>query len=469
MEDERNGSGTSADAAQKSRFFRDARVEAMQRRVDAVHSEAEDPYTIFRLPATVRGRHPDLYEPKVVSVGPYYHGRAGLGAAQQHKWRLLRDFLSRGSTENADGQLGACLRAASALEADARRCYAEGFDEVGADDFAEMLVLDGCFLLEFFLRKGEGQLAAPGGAKWAWQHMYHDVLLLENQIPFFVLEKLHALAFPGEGDRDALLDIFYKAFAGDLPSSRAIRPRSGKTIHHLLHLHYECNVRNPSTDAGDIKARKANGNGSGDANGASLAVWKQSPVPSPRSSDGAVKGRLTSMVPQAAKMEDAGVTFKRKPTPRDMFDISFRYGVLHMPAFVVDEAAKVLLANLVAFEQGGGRAARQLDGGNLVTGFVALVGSLVNTARDVEVLRRSGIMHCMVTHDEAVRYFSHVVQYTTMDYDRHLPACSETSGSTANGADDPSCARTRGCCRITQPFHFPRVSLGFLYMPIKSQ
>ncbi|CAM0872912.1 unnamed protein product [Alopecurus aequalis] len=413
------------EATQKSRFFRDARVEAMQRRVDAVHSEAEDPYTIFRLPAAVRERHPDLYEPKVVSVGPYYYGRAGLGAAQQHKWRLLRDFLSRGKNEK-EAQLGAYLRAASALEADARRCYAEGFDDaMGADDFAEMLVLDGCFLLEFFLRKGEGQLAAPGGAKWAWQHMYHDVLLLENQIPFFVVEKLHALAFPGEdggADHEGLLDIFCKALAGDLPSSRPIRPRSGKTIHHLLHLHYECNVRNPAADASDVKARRTNSNG-GDANGASLAVWKQSPVPSPRSSDGAVKGRLTSMVPQAAKMEEASVTFKRKPTPRDMFDVSFRYGVLHMPAFVVDEAAKVLLANLVAFEQGGGRAAKQLDGGNMVTGFVALVGSLVNTPRDVEVLRRCGIMHCMVTHDEAVRYFSHVVQYTTMDYDRHLLAC----------------------------------------------
>ncbi|EMS53194.1 hypothetical protein TRIUR3_21214 [Triticum urartu] len=230
MEDDEN-------ATQKSRFFRDARVEAMQRRVDEVHAEAEDPCTIFRLPAAVRERHPDL----------------------------------------------------------------------------------------------------------------------------------------------------------------------------------------ASADASDAKGRS---NGKADANGASsLAVWKQSPVPSPRSSDGAVKGRLTSMVPQAAKMEEAGVTFKRKATPRDMFDVNFRYGVLHMPAFVVDEAAKVLLANLVAFEQGGGRAARQLDGGNLVTGFVALVGSLVNTTRDVEVLRRCGVMHCMLTHDEAVRYFSHVVQYTTMDYDRHLLAC----------------------------------------------
>lgn len=430
-------------ATQKSRFFRDARVEAMQRRVDEVHADAEDPYTIFRLPAAVRERHPDLYEPKLVSVGPYYHGRAGLAAAQQHKWRLLRDFLSR---TNGKG-LGAYLRCASALEADARRCYAEGFDAVGADDFAEMLVLDGCFLLEFFLRKGEGQLAAPGGAKWAWQHMYHDVLLLENQIPFFVVEKLHAIAFPGEDggpDSEGLLDIFCKALAGDLPSSRAIRPRSGKTIHHLLHLHYECNVRSASADASDAKGRN---NGKADANVASsLAVWKQSPVPSPRSSDGAVKGRLTSMVPQAAKMEEAGVTFKRKATPRDMFDVSFRYGVLHMPAFVVDEAAKVLLANLVAFEQGGGRAARQLDGGNLVTGFVALVGSLVNTTRDVEVLRRCGVMHCMVSWSPTTRPSGTSATWcSTRPWTTTAtcsPACSETSESTASGADDRSCARS---------------------------
>ncbi|GJN08055.1 hypothetical protein PR202_ga25942 [Eleusine coracana subsp. coracana] len=255
--------------------------------------------------------------------------------------------------------------------------------------------------------------------------MYHDALLMENQIPFFVVEKLHGVAFAGEVDgaeRDALLDIFCKAFAGDLPSSRAIRPSSDKKIHHLLHLHYECNVRNPAADSDVTKARnvigtETNGNATGP-----LAIWKQPAVPS--SGDGAGgKGGLTSMIPPAAKMEEYGVTFKRKAAPRDVFDVTFRYAVLHMPAFVVDEGAKVLLANLVAFEQGGGRAARHLDGGNLVTGFVALLGSLVNSRRDVEVLRRCGILHCMVADDDAVAFFNHVVQYTTMDYDRHLLAC----------------------------------------------
>ncbi|KAK3147433.1 hypothetical protein QOZ80_3BG0282280 [Eleusine coracana subsp. coracana] len=420
------GSSNGNEIEEENVFYHadDAQVEAMQRRVDAAAPQADDadddPYTIFRLPAAVRERHRDLYEPKVVSVGPYYHGRAGLGAAQQHKWRLLRDFLSRNNRKPQG--LGAYVRAAREVEADARRCYADQGFAMGPDEFVEMLVLDGCFLLEFFLRKGEGQLAAPGGAKWAWHHMYHDALLMENQIPFFVLEKLHAVAFAGE-ERDALLDVFCKAFAGDLPSSRAIRPSSDKKIHHLLHLHYECNVRNPTADSDVTKARNVIGTETNGNNATGpLAIWKQPAVPSPRSS-GDGKGRLTSMVPPAAKMEECGVTFKRKATPRDVFDVTFRYAVLHMPAFVVDEGAKVLLANLVAFEQGGGRAARQLDGGNKVTGFVALLGSLVNSRRDVEVLRRCGILHCMVADDDAVAFFNHVVQYTTMDYDRHLLAC----------------------------------------------
>ncbi|CAL4922334.1 unnamed protein product [Urochloa decumbens] len=429
MERERDHGAAAEENGFSYHYHDDAQVEAMQRHVDAAAALGDDPCTIFRLPAAVRERHRDLYEPKVVSVGPYYHGRAGLAAAQQHKWRLLRAFLSRAAAGNGKkpGGLGALVRAAREVEADARRCYAEGFGHLGADEFAELLVLDGCFLLEFFLSKGEGHLAAPGGAKWAWHHMYHDVLLLENQVPFFVLEKLHGVAFAGDGEedagRDALLDIFCKAFAGDLPSSRAIRPPSDRAIHHLLHLHYECNVRNPAADSVD-KGRNAIGDAN--AGGASsLAVWKQpaGTIPSPRSGSGGGKGRLASMIPPAAKMEEAGVTFKRKAAPRDVFDASFRYGVLHMPAFVVDEGVKVLLANLVAFEQGGGRAARQLDGGNLVTGFVALVGSLVNSRRDLEVLRRCGILHCMLADDDAVAYFNHVVQYTTMDYDRHLLAC----------------------------------------------
>nr|CAD1841016.1 unnamed protein product [Ananas comosus var. bracteatus] len=56
-------------------------------------------FTIFRVPAHVRQRNTHLYEPRMVSVGPYGRGDGPvLRAMEQHKWRYLQDFLSRNPT-----------------------------------------------------------------------------------------------------------------------------------------------------------------------------------------------------------------------------------------------------------------------------------------------------------------------------------------------------------------------------------
>jgi len=69
MERERDH-GAAAPGGEENGFYNhdDAQVEAMQRRVDAAPPLGDDPYTIFRLPAAVRERHRDLYEPKVAGA-----------------------------------------------------------------------------------------------------------------------------------------------------------------------------------------------------------------------------------------------------------------------------------------------------------------------------------------------------------------------------------------------------------------
>ncbi|BAT16471.1 Os12g0236325 [Oryza sativa Japonica Group] len=84
-----------------------------------------------------------LYEPRLVAIRPYHHGRDELHAMEQHKWR----FLQRAPTV----PLSDFVDAVRAVEQRARCCYSEStaiLDDDG-DGFAEMLLLDGCFILEF--------------------------------------------------------------------------------------------------------------------------------------------------------------------------------------------------------------------------------------------------------------------------------------------------------------------------------
>ncbi|EAZ07811.1 hypothetical protein OsI_30069 [Oryza sativa Indica Group] len=59
----------------------------MQRRVEALPGKAHEsePFTIFRVAGPMRGRNRHLYEPQMVSVGPFHRGAARLRAMEEHK------------------------------------------------------------------------------------------------------------------------------------------------------------------------------------------------------------------------------------------------------------------------------------------------------------------------------------------------------------------------------------------------
>lgn len=53
--------------------------------------------TIPRIPIDIIESNDNrlYYEPRMVSIGPYYHGKERYRDMEQHKMRYLRDFLSR--------------------------------------------------------------------------------------------------------------------------------------------------------------------------------------------------------------------------------------------------------------------------------------------------------------------------------------------------------------------------------------
>ena len=76
-----------------------------------------------------------------------------------------------------------------------RGCYAEKID-LTPDRFVKMILVDACFILEHLFRcsfkKGDDLMVGEPRV----DVVMLDLLLLENQLPFFVIEKLYNLASP---------------------------------------------------------------------------------------------------------------------------------------------------------------------------------------------------------------------------------------------------------------------------------
>lgn len=118
-------------------------------------------WTIYRVPKNMRGIYRKAYVPKLISIGPFHYGEKRLQAMEEHKMRYLLRFLGY-DFDKAKGQeerdvekqnletvnrLEEINAAVKKLEVKARECYSEYFD-IGSDEFVQMMVIDGCFLIE---------------------------------------------------------------------------------------------------------------------------------------------------------------------------------------------------------------------------------------------------------------------------------------------------------------------------------
>lgn len=175
---------------------------------------------IHRVPPSMRLDSSSV-EPRVVSIGPYHRSRPDLMAMEQNKWRSLDVVLQLNRSRN----LGDYLREMAAMEPRARGCYAEDVGYMGSEEFAAMLLLDGCFLALPFL--GEQGVPAGGRPEWLTPAVAHDVLLLENQIPLFVVQRIIDLASLAAGSDQR---------SGSSPSA-LLPKRVAETLKDLMGLH----------------------------------------------------------------------------------------------------------------------------------------------------------------------------------------------------------------------------------------
>lgn len=143
---------------------------------------------IFRVFQRLRNMNPTAYTPCMVSIGPLHSNDPKLKGMHDAKLRSMHSLLAEtAKSENesepdVDKILIKCVEAMLRAAPKARACYEESF-EVKDEEFAQMLMVDGCFILEFLY-------SIKFDLDFEKFNIIRDILLLENQIPFFILERL---------------------------------------------------------------------------------------------------------------------------------------------------------------------------------------------------------------------------------------------------------------------------------------
>lgn len=162
--------------------------------LSAVRKETCQPYSIPVVPDSLRQSKESAYIPKVVSIGPQYKGRRELLQAEEIKWRCVTTLLSR--TFGLDA-IETCMEEILKIEETVRASYVDVI-KLDRYDLTTNMVFDGCFLLELIICDSKYDLElpipfkgiSPGIEVKKMDYVMSDLLLLDNQIPIYILEIL---------------------------------------------------------------------------------------------------------------------------------------------------------------------------------------------------------------------------------------------------------------------------------------
>ncbi|XP_078161190.1 UPF0481 protein At3g47200-like [Carex rostrata] len=357
---------------------------SLQRQLNTLwgyENEAEN-FTIFRTPHNISQTKKNLFEPSVISIGPFHHGQKHLRTLEEQKRRFLRDFLSREDHISLD----LCISEMKLLEKRTRGCYSETFD-LKSNEFVEMMLLDGCFLLEYFLKYHKKKSNYICDVGWNYHFIDRDLVLLENQIPFFIVEKLWEIGLKQEDRKNFVNELIY-IFDQCLPyyyiTNSIYRNPPPAEIHHLVHLCYHCFVPNLDKQK-DLKFKDFLG---------------MIPSATELKQKGLKFKDSSAMIPSATELKQKGLKFKENDHPKHILEISFQNGVLKIPKLSIGGCSKLLIANFIAFEH-----SKYGKEQSPFTCFVIFLNNLVNTPNDVRILQECGIIENLLGSEEELAHF----------------------------------------------------------------
>jgi hypothetical protein len=300
-------------------------------------------FGIYRVPRDIREVNEKAYTPKCISIGPlHFDANETLRATQKLKMKFFKMFV-----EKAQVSVEELVRTVSDGAVDIRGCYA-GTSELDNRTYLKMIVLDASFIIVFFLNsfmpteweyKSEFTILKP--------QLMDDLLLLENQLPFFIIEKLYELAFSSY--------------------SRSPYPSFVKLTYDCLKRYNTQTL--PTPDLTKIM------------HFVDLIRTFFLPNDLPRRSQGNRVRHLYT----ASQLHEAGVKFE-VGLSNCLFDLKFTNGVLEIPRLQVDYSTEYFFRNIMALEQ------FYYCWESYVSDYIRILDFLIDTTKDVDLLVQKNIL-----------------------------------------------------------------------------
>ncbi|CAN6181089.1 unnamed protein product [Urochloa humidicola] len=373
--------------------------------------------------AELRGGDDHSYTPHNVTIGPYHRNHQTQEARQAERVKhgcvelIIKEVMEEGSTR-VDLE-----RVVEPLVADVMKWYDDHL-RVGAMtpvEWSTMVLLDGCYLLVSAVDYKRGNnVSSNNGAPTSASRTRNDnvtsasaaltgnavgqrcskeetnvvrdtVFLLENQIPFFVLETIHGHITRGRGNNRPLLENLEVYIIKQLKQMLYISPRGPRTLpplrppSHLLqlvHTYFE-------SPAVHQKRRRTRCRCCCCQTGEDDTEASQQPP-----------GRTGRWRRATEYFKYGNVRFKRRVFKEEeewtILDVRLQGGTLWVPLLQVDGMTWTVLRNLMALEEQESRAHRP------ITAYCVFMSQMACKEEDVELLQRQGILEQFMGNDEEV-------------------------------------------------------------------
>ncbi|KAK3409595.1 hypothetical protein EUGRSUZ_J01706 [Eucalyptus grandis] len=338
--------------------------------------------SIYKVPPFITDFNPEAYRPKVVSFGPYHYNEVHLRPMEEHKHRALLHFLKR-SGKSIEPFFDSLRKVARELKDSYNKLDSKWMEREGEGGrFLELMITDGCFMLEIMrIATCENDYAPddPIFSIRGWErrgpYILRDMLLLENQLPMLVLYQLFAVACDGkEDDINELLQKFY------FPDEEKRFTGLGRRL-HVLDVYRFGLLMGPEE------------------------VRHEEEIIMPEDM------KNEPIIQLATELSEAGIKFRKSKT-NSLKDISFARGVLKLPVFTVDYTTESMFLNVMTFER------LHLKAGSEVTSYVIFMDKIINNRQDVALLNTEGII--LGKNKAAAKLFNSLCTKVILPYNNSL-------------------------------------------------